>query len=654
MKKRIGACLVLLGLLVIVSPAAQIVPMAVSPGSERGVALVGQVCPTFSWTAVDWASGYRVAVFEALGVQVPTYEEMAVGAVPALRKDIAGRALSWTPSSEEQLIAGSLYVWYVQAADGSGQGTWSKGKLFIVKAGVIASGTEGLLRQTLEEKGVREDVITDVLREMKVEGQGVISGKTDSKPQGKVGALGSEGPNNVLYGTSAGASITSGLYNTFIGLSAGYFNTTASYNTFLGYAAGYNNTTGASNTFIGNAAGYSNTTGGNNTFFGYRAGYRNSTGSSNTFVGNYAGYSNYGSYNTFLGYYSGENNTTGGRNTFLGYNAGSFNTTAWDNVFLGYEAGYSNTTGNSCVFLGNQAGRANTTGVDNTFIGDQAGYSNTAGSYNLCLGLAAGANNLGGDYNTCIGHYAGYSTTGDNSVFLGFQAGQYETGSNKLYIANSYTSNPLIYGDFSSKILGVNGWLGVGTQSPAYPMEVKTTGRNSVLVVQRSDGGAMNFMNASLAYGQFGTGNGYPVRILVNSMWRMSLNLDNSLTMVNGASCTAGGVWTDASSRELKENIEDLSAAEAEEALRALAPVKYNYKADKEERHVGFIAEDVPELVASKDRKTMSPMNVVGVLTKIVQELERKSEEQEKLIREQQKTIAELKERVEKLQKGGR
>jgi hypothetical protein len=427
------------------------------------------------------------------------------------------------------LIAGSLYVWYVQAADGSGQGTWSKGKLFIVEAGVLASGTEGWLRRTLGEKGVREDVISDVLREMKVDGQGVISGKTDSKPQGKVGALGSEGPNNVLYGTNAGASLTSGLYNTFIGVWAGYYNTTGWYNTFLGYEAGVSNTTASSNTF------------------------------------------------------------------------------------LGYDAGGSNTTGCHNASLGYQAGRSNTTGVSNIFLGYQAGYSNTGGN---------------------------------NNVFLGYQAGYSETGSNKLYIANSNTSTPLVYGDFTSGILGVNGWLGVGTQSPNYPVEVKTTGRNSVLVVQRSDGGAMNFMNASLAYGQFGTGNGYPVRILVNSAWRMSPNLDNSLTMVNGASCTAGGVWTDASSRELKENIEDLSVAEADEALRDLVPVKYNYKADKAERHVGFIAEDVPELVASKDRKTMSPMNVVGVLTKVVQELERKSEEQ-------QKTISELKDKVAKLERKG-
>jgi hypothetical protein len=57
MKKRIGAGIVLLGLLVVVGTAAQVVPLAVSPGSERGVAVVGQPCPTFSWTAVDWASG---------------------------------------------------------------------------------------------------------------------------------------------------------------------------------------------------------------------------------------------------------------------------------------------------------------------------------------------------------------------------------------------------------------------------------------------------------------------------------------------------------------------------------------------------------------------------------------------------------------------
>lgn len=39
------------------------------------------------------------------------------------------------------------------------------------------------------------------------------------------------------------------------------------------------------------------------------------------------------------------------------------------------------------------------------------------------------------------------------------------------------------------------------------------------------------------------------------------------------------------------------------EVLQRLNPVAFNYKADASEMHLGFIAEDVPNLVASKDRK---------------------------------------------------
>jgi hypothetical protein len=94
MKKQGCMLLILFGLLAVWGTAAQVGPMAVSPGGERGVAVIGQACPTFSWTAVDWASGYRVAVFEALGVQIPGYEQMAAGTVPAITKEIAGRGLS--------------------------------------------------------------------------------------------------------------------------------------------------------------------------------------------------------------------------------------------------------------------------------------------------------------------------------------------------------------------------------------------------------------------------------------------------------------------------------------------------------------------------------------------------------------------------------
>jgi hypothetical protein len=50
-------------------------------------------------------------------------------------------------------------------------------------------------------------------------------------------------------------------------------------------------------------------------------------------------------------------------------------------------------------------------------------------------------------------------------VFIGYQAGLTETQSNKLYIANSSTSTPLIAGDFSASTVRINGALEVGETS---------------------------------------------------------------------------------------------------------------------------------------------------------------------------------------------
>jgi len=95
------------------------------------------------------------------------------------------------------------------------------------------------------------------------------------------------------------------------------------------------------------------------------------------------------------------------------------------------------------------------------------------------------------------------------------------------------------------------------------------------------------------------------------------------MILANGASCVAGN-WVNASSRALKENIEELSAADAMDAFHALKPVTYNYKVDKTEKVVGFIAEDVPNLVAVNARNGLSPMDMVALLTKVVQEQDKK------------------------------
>lgn len=115
------------------------------------------------------------------------------------------------------------------------------------------------------------------------------------------------------------------------------------------------------------------------------------------------------------------------------------------------------------------------------------------------------------------------------------------------------------------------------------------------------------------------------------------------LHLASGAYVTSGGVWTNASSREYKENVEELSAVKALSAFNELKPIVFNYRTDKTEHHVGFIAEDVPVLIASKDRKGLSAMDVVALLTKVVQE-------QQKLIEVQKNNVVALTKRIEMLE----
>jgi len=106
------------------------------------------------------------------------------------------------------------------------------------------------------------------------------------------------------------------------------------------------------------------------------------------------------------------------------------------------------------------------------------------------------------------------------------------------------------------------------------------------------------------------------------------------LILANGAYCD--GVWHEASSRTLKNNIKTLDTESALETFKKLEPVTFVYKANPNDPHVGFIAEDVPELVADPSRKSISTVDIVAVLTKVVQK-------QEETIEQMQKEIADLK-----------
>ncbi len=196
----------------------------------------------------------------------------------------------------------------------------------------------------------------------------------------------------------------------------------------------------------------------NNTYYGLGAGYADE-GLGGSFFGRNAGMNNTGDSNTFIGYGSGFNNTIGENNTFSGNSSGVNNTTGNNNTFIGHGSGSVNTTGSFNTFIGMFSGRSNADGIGNTFNGYRSGYSNTTGNRNVFIGDWSGHNNQ-----------AGYG-----NVFLGHNAGFNETSNNKLYIDNSDTTSPLIYGEFDTNIVTINGKLGVNTKSPTELVEAKGT-----------------------------------------------------------------------------------------------------------------------------------------------------------------------------------
>jgi hypothetical protein len=69
---------------------------------------------------------------------------------------------------------------------------------------------------------------------------------------------------------------------------------------------------------------------------------------------------------------------------------------------------------------------------------------------------------------------------------------------------------------------------------------------------------------------------------------------------------------------EGKKNIVELTPEEALAALANLEPVTFNYRQEDQERHVGFVAENVPDLIASSESEGLKPLEIVAVLTRVV------------------------------------
>jgi len=276
--------------------------------------------------------------------------------------------------------------------------------------------------------------------------------------------------NSAFFGYQAGHS--GGNNSVFVGYEAGKSDGVQLVNdtVAVGYQALTALTTGTGNTAVGYQAGSTLTSNSNNTLFGYQV---IAGGSDNTAFGYQAMNSTSGDTrkNVAVGSLAGIRSGASVGNILLGYQAGK-DGSGENNFFAGDIAGAS-ATGNRNIGIGGQTGRLST-GSDNVWLGQSVGY-NAAVSYSV----AVGSSSQEASNSVVVGYNAGNSSSA-SSVFIGYQAGAPETNSNRLYIENSNSATPLIYGEFDNDILRINGTLQVNDPSStgyAFPTATGTLGQ---------------------------------------------------------------------------------------------------------------------------------------------------------------------------------
>ena len=259
-----------------------------------------------------------------------------------------------------------------------------------------------------------------------------------------------------------------------------------------------------------------------------------------------------------------------------------------NNVFIGANAGYNNES------------------TDNVVLGNDALFQNTSGMENVVLGANAGGNN----------------TIGQGNIFIGYEAGFNETGSDKLYIDNSDTTTPLIYGDFALDYLSINGNL----------MAAGTYFR-----VVNNPGTAVTPTNYCYQ-GLTGSASKQYAFTIYDALW-----VTGEAWFDDDITCVA---LTETSDERYKKNIKHIDAPLNK--IMQLDGIYYNWKADEfehmgfnDDRQIGFIAQDVesvmPELV-KKDAKGYLSVNYSKTAVLVVEGMK----EQQRLIEKQQDEIKRL------------
>ncbi len=154
-------------------------------------------------------------------------------------------------------------------------------------------------------------------------------------------------------------------------------------------------------------------------------------------------------------------------------------------IYIGENAGLNLTSGQSNIAFGDESGNLNQTGNQNVLIGVRAGTGTALHNKNnnVMIGYQSGQLNEGSN-NTFVGFQSGQSNTGVGNVFVGNLSGAAGLVSNKLFISNTSDSSPLLYGDFNTDSLQVNGSISIGDNlgNHLYRFPVASGSANQIMI----------------------------------------------------------------------------------------------------------------------------------------------------------------------------
>ncbi len=387
-------------------------------------------------------------------------------------------------------------------------------------------------------------------------------------------------------------------------------------------------------------------------------------------------------------------------NTASGYvstvDGGILNTASGQGSAIG--GGQNNAANNSYSTIGGGAGNM-ANGVQST-VGGGAG--NTAGGD--VSAVAGGVNNTangysstiaGGDGNTINHHYStigggnfnvanGLGSTvpgGINNMAGGstsFAAGnRAEAIHHGCFVWGDSTNADFTSTGVNQFLIRANGGVGIGTAAPTTALCVDPNGAGGIIVggPNISAGG-----RTSLDIGVSDVSDGYAylrsIRSAGSSWGDLILNPSGGNVGIrrtepahplhvgtdgsngNGAHVTAGGTWTNGSSRLWKRNFREIDRREVLRRLAALPITQWQYEGEEESvRHIGPVAEDfAAAFELGHDERYITTVDADGValaaiqgLHEVVEQQAAQLAEQAALATRQSAQIAELEARLAQL-----